>query len=312
MVIGSTYSGQIMVWDTRTKLFPVLKTLPGAHGHTQPVYSLKLVGTKNAHQLVSCSTDGQFCSWQLDMLAQPIETIYLTNPNHSRTDEVGVTCFDFADNETSAFYLGTQEGDVFSANRYDRAGTKAGLVSSDIYRGHSTVVSGLHVHPLYGPVDFTDVIATSSFDYTCKIWRPKSVLKAANPSLILNNNLDNGSSVTSSKVSAIMPIHTLDTFDDYVNDIKWSPAHPAVLATADGSGKLSIFNFNEDTQVPIVSETVNDGSALSKISFNKTGKFLAASSVNGFTSIYDMGEFAAPKQDDYNKFSKTINFLTTN
>ncbi|OLY78495.1 Cytoplasmic dynein 1 intermediate chain 1 [Smittium mucronatum] len=312
MVIGSTYSGQIMIWDTRTKLFPVLKTLPGAYGHTQPVYSLKLVGTKNAHQLVTCSSDGQFCSWQLDMLAQPIESITLHNPNHSRTDEVGVTCLDFSDNESSSFYLGTQEGDMFNANRYDRAGTKAGLVSTDIYRGHSTVVSGLHIHPLFGPTDFSDVLATSSFDYTCKLWRPKSVLKASNPNLILNSSSEYGSVTHGSKTNAIMPIHTLDVFEDYVYDVKWSPVHPSVLATADGTGNLSIFDLNEDTQIPMVTETVNEGSALSKIAFNKTGKLIAAGSVNGNTTIYDLGEFGAPKQEDFTKFSRILNTLTAN
>ncbi len=39
--------------------------------HTQPVYSLGVVGTPNAHNLISVSTDGKMCSWNLDMLSQP-------------------------------------------------------------------------------------------------------------------------------------------------------------------------------------------------------------------------------------------------
>jgi dynein intermediate chain len=70
-VIGGTYSGQIVLWDTRAKSLPVLKTPLSAGGHTHPVYSLEMVGTQNAHNLISGSTDGFICSWQLDMLAQP-------------------------------------------------------------------------------------------------------------------------------------------------------------------------------------------------------------------------------------------------
>jgi hypothetical protein len=34
-------------------------------------YSMKVVGSRNAHNLISISTDGKLCSWSLDMLSQP-------------------------------------------------------------------------------------------------------------------------------------------------------------------------------------------------------------------------------------------------
>lgn len=71
LVIGGTYSGQIVLWDMRSKSLPVLKTPLSASGHTHPVYSMQMVGTQNAHNLITASTDGLICSWQLDMLAQP-------------------------------------------------------------------------------------------------------------------------------------------------------------------------------------------------------------------------------------------------
>ena len=36
-----------------------------------PVYCVSVVGTQNAHNLISVSTDGKICSWSLDMLSQP-------------------------------------------------------------------------------------------------------------------------------------------------------------------------------------------------------------------------------------------------
>lgn len=43
----------------------------------QPIGSLNIVGSANAHQLISLSTDGRLCSWTLDMLAKPYEAIDL-------------------------------------------------------------------------------------------------------------------------------------------------------------------------------------------------------------------------------------------
>ena len=36
-----------------------------------PVYCVNVVGTQNAHNLISVSNDGKMCSWSLDMLSQP-------------------------------------------------------------------------------------------------------------------------------------------------------------------------------------------------------------------------------------------------
>ena len=71
LVFGGTYSGQILLWDTRAKHLPVLKTPLSAAGHTYPIYAMKMVGTQNANSLISSSTDGLVCSWLADMLAQP-------------------------------------------------------------------------------------------------------------------------------------------------------------------------------------------------------------------------------------------------
>ena len=48
----------------------ILKPFPN-HLFQHPVYCMKVVGTQNAHNLISISTDGKMCSWSLDMLSQP-------------------------------------------------------------------------------------------------------------------------------------------------------------------------------------------------------------------------------------------------
>lgn len=42
-----------------------------------PVYCLGMVGTQNAHNVISISSDGKLCSWSLDMLSSPQEILEL-------------------------------------------------------------------------------------------------------------------------------------------------------------------------------------------------------------------------------------------
>ncbi len=161
------------------------------------------------------------------------ETLELVHAGHNKTSEVAITALNFPDNETTTFWVGTEEGNVYQANRYDRAGAKAGLNQYDVYKGHSGPVMGVHFHPLMGPVDFSDLFLTCSVDWTVKLWRAKSLAK---PSTAVNH---------------IAPVYSFDEADDYVYDVKWHPTHPAVFGTVDGAGKFDLWNLNHDTEVRI-------------------------------------------------------------
>jgi len=157
----------------------------------------------------------------------------LIHAGHNKTGEVAITTLDFPDNETTTFWVGTEEGNVYQANRYDRAGAKAGLNQYDVYKGHSAPVMGLHFHPTSGSVDFSDLFLTSSVDWTVKLWRAKSLAKP------------------STTPHAISPLYSFDEADDPVYDVKWHPAHPALFGTVDGSGKFDLWNLNQDTEVRV-------------------------------------------------------------
>lgn len=289
LVFGGTYSGQILLWDTRSKHLPVLKTPLSAAGHTHPVYAMRMVGTQNAHNLITSSTDGTVCSWLVDMLAQPQETLELIHAGHNKTGEVAITTLDFPDNETTTFWVGTEEGNVYQANRYDRAGAKAGLNQHDIYKGHAGPVMGLHFHPLVGPVDFSDLFLTASVDWTVKLWRAKSLAKP------------------STTAQTIPPIYSFDEADDYVYDAKWHPAHPAVFGTANGSGKFELWNLNNDTEVSAVTTNVGTGRAINKLEWDrKDGRRVALGCSDGKLYIYDIGDIAIPRESEWTDLQKTI------
>lgn len=289
LIFGGTYSGQILLWDTRSKHLPVLKTPLSAAGHTHPVYAMQMVGTQNAHNLITSSTDGTVCSWLVDMLAQPQETLELVHAGHNKTGEVAITTLNFPDNETTTFWVGTEEGNVYQANRYDRAGAKAGLNQYDVYKGHSGPVMGLHFHPLHGPVDFSDLFLTCSVDWTVKLWRAKSLAKP------------------STSANVVAPLYSFDEADDYVYDVKWHPAHPAVFGSVDGSGKFDLWNLNSDTEVPVVSTTVGQGRAINKLQWDhKDGRRAALGGSDGKLYVYDIGDMALPRETEWTDLQRTI------
>ncbi|GAA6059754.1 hypothetical protein JCM10212_001962 [Sporobolomyces blumeae] len=342
LVIGGTYSGQILLWDTRSRHpNPVLKTPLSASGHTHPVYSLSMVGTQNAHSLVSASTDGTVCGWSLDMLARPQETLRLVHPGHTKTDEVSITSLGFPLGETTTFWVGTEEGNVYGANRYDRAGSKAGLVPGEVYRGHSGPVTSLDFHPVEGTVDLSDLFLTSGVDWTVKLWKaggtgssssvdPSSSTGGHKPSSSsLSGATSNGTSgaLGGLGTGSIAPLFSFEEADDYVYDVKWHPHHPALFGSVDGAGKFELWNLNLDTEVPILSTPVEDNrsnstsngtarrAGLNKLAWDKKeGKRCAVGSSDGKVYVYEVAsDVITPREGEWEQMRRTCNTaLATN
>lgn len=156
----------------------------------------------------------------------------MTAPAHNKTDEVSITCLDFPPSDTSTFWVGTEEGSIYQANRYDRASSKAGLNASaeDIYRGHAGPVTGLNFHPSAGSVDLGDLFLSSSVDWTVKLWQVAG-------------------KTGTDKERGVSPVHSFEGADDYVFDVKWHPHHPAMFGSVDGAGKFDLWNLNQDVEV---------------------------------------------------------------
>ncbi|BGP17583.1 hypothetical protein JCM10213v2_005616 [Rhodosporidiobolus nylandii] len=329
LVVGGTYSGQILLWDTRSRHpNPVLKTPLSASGHTHPVYSLSLVGTQNAHSLISASTDGTVCAWTLDMLARPQETLELLHPAHTKTDEVSITSLGFPLGETTTFWCGTEEGNVYAAHRYDRAGAKAGLVQNEAYRGHSGPVTAIDFHPAEGSVDLSDLFLTAGVDWTVKLWRAGGANPAA--SAAVGGGAAPGSggakASTGSKsagaggagLGAVPPLFSFEEADDYVYDVRWHPHHPALFGSVDGAGKFDVWNLNVDTEVPIVSTAVGAAGSgpgnghrkgLNKLAWDrKDGRRAAVGSSDGKVYVYELSqELATPREGEWEQMRRTVN-----
>uniref|UniRef100_A0A3Q3GVD0 Dynein cytoplasmic 1 intermediate chain 1 n=1 Tax=Kryptolebias marmoratus TaxID=37003 RepID=A0A3Q3GVD0_KRYMA len=277
LVVGGTYSGQIVLWDNRShRRTPVQRTPLSAAAHTHPVYCVNVVGTQNANNLISVSTDGRMCSWSLDMLSQPQETMELV---YNKSKPVAVTGMAFPTGDVNNYVVGSEEGTVYTASRH---GSKAGIC--EIFEGHQGPVTGISCHGAVGTVDFSHLFITSSFDWTVKLWSTK------------HNK----------------PLYSFEDNADYVYDVMWSPVHPATFAAVDGMGRLDLWNLNNDTEVPTASVTIEGASALNRVRWSSAGKEVAVGDSEGRVWIYDTGELSAAHPDDWARFARTLAEIRAN
>ena len=265
LIVGGTFSGQLVVWDCRlASRYPCQKT-PLSVGHSHPIYGLDIVGSANAHSIVSISTDGLACSWQIDRLVgQPTSMLELTFPTHMRTDEVAVTSLAFPNNiygESDLFFVGTEEGKIYQGSRVDRAGSKAGLFPYDTYKGHSAPVTSIKFHPVSRTASFTTstgdsepfldhqtmssgvsiysgpskLFLSSGMDWSVRVWKAKSLNK---PSIV---------------PTVIEPLVTLgdgcSANNSIISDANWHPIRPNIIGSVNGAGQFEVWDLNADHQV---------------------------------------------------------------
>jgi dynein intermediate chain, cytosolic len=86
------------------------------------------------------------------------------------------------------------------------------------------------------------------------------------------------------------PLYSLEDNGDYVYDVAWSPTHPALFAAVDGSGKLDLWNLNQETEAPIASVVVDGAPALNKVSWTQSGLHVTVGDDHGKIWVYDVGE----------------------
>lgn len=309
LIVGGSYSGQVLLWDTRAKAAPVQKTPLTGLGHAHPVYSVDIVGTQNANNIISCSTDGVVCGWSMDVFAQPQELLELKNPTQAKVavEDVSPTCLSFPQTDPTFFLVGSEEGTIFPCHRYDRAGAKAGVDRKIAYKGHTAPVMSVDFHPAKGPVDLGDLVISSSLDWSVKLWKVRAPAAAS--------TVGTGSGVVSPLIDFVR--------EDVVYDAKWSPVKPSVFALVDGAGWLEVWDISVDTEEPVsrispssCQESSSRGALLSK-SLNKLawepneGKRLATGGIDGTVSVFEvasgLGGKDGLKHEDWTSVKKLVN-----
>ncbi|CAG0888154.1 unnamed protein product [Darwinula stevensoni] len=277
LILGGTYSGQLVLWDNRVhKRTPVQKSLLSHVAHSRPIYSVTVVGTGQAPAVVSVSNDGRLCTWSLEMLATPQESLDLVY----KGNDVPVSCLSFVHDDPNNFFLGSEDSSVYHACRH---GNRDGIVEA--FEGHQGLITGIDTHHAQGSADFSHLFLSSSFDWTIKLWSAKDE----------------------------KPLHSFEDNGEYVYDVAWSPIHPAVFAAVDGNGRLDIWNLTLDIEFPTASVVGEKGVALNQVSWAQSGRHICVGDGNGRIWVYDLDEtLALPKPDDWSKMSRTLQEMKMN
>ncbi|KAF7548455.1 hypothetical protein G7046_g8669 [Stylonectria norvegica] len=306
LIIGGSYSGQVLLWDTRAKAAPVQKTPLTGYGHAHPIYSVDIVGTQNANNIISCSTDGVVCGWSMDVFAQPQELLELKNPSQAKVavEDVSPTCLSFPQTDPTFFLVGSEEGTIFPCHRYDRAGAKAGVDKEISYKGHTAPVMSVDFHPARGPVDLGDLVISSSLDWSVKLWKVRAPA---------------ATSTIGSGDGTIAPLIDF-VREDVVYDAKWSPVKPSVFALVDGAGWLELWDIAMETEEPvsrISPSSRKDGRTMLSKSLNKVawepndGKRLATGGIDGSLTVFEvaggLGGKEGLKNEDWTNVKKLVN-----
>jgi len=304
LIIGGAYSGQVLLWDTRAKSAPVQRTPLTGSGHTHPVYSVDIVGTQNANNIISCSTDGVVCGWTVDMLAQPQELLALTTPPPAKTEDLSPTCMAFPQTDPTYFLVGSEEGTIFPCHRYDRAGAKAGVDQRVSYRGHAAPVMSMDFHPTRGPVDLGDLVLTSSLDWSVKLWKVRAPAATSTTAI-------------TGEGQSVAPL--LDfTREDVVYDAAWSPVKPGVFSLVDGAGNVEVWDITVDTEVPIAKVQPNGrkggrsimSKGLNKVAWEESeGKRLSVGGIDGTVTVFEVGPDLGGKESVRNEEWTTVKKL---
>lgn len=287
IIVGGTYSGQIMLWDRREpKNTPVQRSSLTAVSHTHPVYCLDFVGSKNAHDLVTLSTDGKMCTWNLDMLTTPRETMELQHGSNNKA--ISPTCMSFPQGDFNNFVVGSEEGQLYPFSRH---GNKAGTASQE-FKSHSGPITAVDFHKCPGPNgEFSDHFLSCSTDWSVKLWSYRS------PN----------------------PIYSFEDAGDYVFDVQFSPAHPSLFASADGMGEIDFWNPNVNTEAPIFSQTVGESktpsgdikkTAINKIKWASSGERMLVGDASGKVHLLKIASnIAQPRPEEWAFFKDTLKEL---
>jgi len=307
LIIGGAYSGQVLLWDTRMRAAPVQKTPLTGSGHTHPIYAVDIVGTQNANNIISCSTDGAVCGWTVEMFSQPQESLTLTAPPPSKTEDLSPTCMGFPQADPTFFLVGSEEGTVFPCHRYDRAGAKAGVDARVSYKGHTAPVMSVDFHPARGPVDLGDLVLSSSLDWSVKLWKVRA--PAATSTIV-------GAGAGEGAVAPLMEF----VREDVVYDAAWSPIKPGVFSLVDGAGWLELWDLTVETEEPVarISPTQRkDGRSMLSNSLNKVaweqseGKRLATGGIAGALTVFEVGPDLGGKEnlknEEWSNVKKLVN-----
>ena len=241
LVVGSCYNGQIVLWDLRlNSSMPVQRSNLAGKGHKHPVYSMIMSSTAASCELITVSTDGYLCHWDVQRLADPVSSVVLHLPQAGQYDtslgttgsgaggataggnsgvfnSLSVTSTVLGHNDTQKEAIfGSENGNLYRVSLPYRSTDSVTQIDA-----HKGLVSSMNRNP-HGGKFCKDLLLTSSLDWTVKLWNTL-------PSSFNNEPL----------LEVVAPSY------DYICDVQWSPTNPTLFSTITSGGVLTIWDLSK-------------------------------------------------------------------
>ena len=286
LIIGGTHTGQVLIWDTRGKQNAVNKTPLGLGGgiktHTSDITSLGVIGSTNSSHIISLS-NGAICLWSINNLSSPVKRIELKVPQQKKEyedlAEMSILTMGMQQYDTNNLLIGSDDNNIYQISLNEDNNTRNVILNT--FRGHDGPVYSIDFHPTdyFNTSNFTHLFATSSADWTTKIW---------------------------SKQNPLMPLITIENSNNYVYCSKWNPINASVLATGDGNGYLDIMDLNKDIETPKVHCKLGN-EAINKICWTEDGKRITVGDSSGKIQLFGLdNQIYSSTSEDSKKFEKLI------
>ncbi|KAM9794479.1 dynein axonemal intermediate chain 2 [Syngnathus typhle] len=250
-LVGGSYNGQIVFWDTRKGSQPTdVSSLE--QSHKDPVYKAIWLQSKTGTEAFSASTDGQVLWWDVRRLSEPTEQLILDIGREGNLDRaLGAISLEFEATMPTKFMVGTEQGTVVSCNRKAKTPAEKIVCTYDCHHGP---VYALQRNPFF-PKNFLTV-----GDWRARIWSEDI------------------------KESSIM-------WTKYqmscLTDACWSPIRPSVFFTVKMDGVLDIWDVLFKQTEPTLSVKVCD-EALYSLRLHESGRLVACGSQQGSATILEI------------------------
>ncbi len=289
LIIGGTFAGQVLLWDTRGSEVPIMKTPLGVieDSHNSPIVGLGVVGTTISNQIISVS-NGIICLWSLSNLSKPIKKIELKHDdNNYQIKEIGVLCMGMQQYENNNLLIGSDDNSIYQITLHgnENEENNQNLVAS--FKAHEGPIYSVTPHPgdPFNTYNFSQLFLSSSADWTTRLWSKGQV---DNPLIVIDNN------------------------EDSIYCSKWCPTNASVIACGDGGGNVDFYNFNKDLEVPVYK--MNIGKAVvNNISWSYNGKKIAIGDSGGKVKVFEVSkDIYRGTQEDSMKFDKIISSIKLN
>lgn len=252
LVLGGCDNGLVLLWDMRApKPEPVLASALSGDGHKYPIRSMCVVGSAVNYELVTASCDGMVCHWDLSgaSLAEPtrVSTAQVKGQDVGSPSErrqiampchISAVAFDkgtvASPFESRKLFIGTQAGGLLESS-VPLAGEHSAL---EQVMGHEGTVTGVHVHPRHEK-GFTDLLLTSSVDWTVKLWSTgQGLVDGQKDSKGLNPSANN-------QAGPLLEFRNQSY--DYVVDVAWSTLNPTLFATITSGCDIVLWNITKSS-----------------------------------------------------------------